>query len=82
MGVNPVDERDVTIEDDHPVFRVYMWSQPFPNVQVPPERVGWWNYAYELEECDVHQAIAWAQATLPKAAGTRCMCAIGGRTAA
>jgi hypothetical protein len=64
MEVNPVDERDVTIEDDHPVFRVYMWSQPFPNVHVPPERVGWWNYAYELKECDVHEAIAWAQDNL------------------
>lgn len=67
MEIRPVDERDVTSEDDHPVFRVYLWSQPFPNVHVPPERVGWWNYSYELTGCDVHQAIAWAQDNLAEA---------------
>ncbi|WP_461153459.1 hypothetical protein [Saccharopolyspora tripterygii] len=66
MRIRPVDERDVSIEDDHPVFRVHLWSPTAPAAQVPPERIGWWNDSYELRECDVHDAIAWAQDNVPE----------------
>ncbi len=61
MEVRPVDERDVSVEEHRPVFRVHLWSRTVANVHIPPERVGWRNDSYELTRCDVYEAIAWAR---------------------
>jgi hypothetical protein len=50
MDVRPVDPRDIEIEVDAPVYRVYFWKA---EAGVSTE--------YELSAAtDVHEAIAWA----------------------
>lgn len=58
------DPRDVTCEDERPVYRVYFWSRGQAPAEVPPEMVGY--YCREnrvLDAADVHEVIAWADRT-------------------
>jgi hypothetical protein len=53
--VNRVDPRDESWEGGHPVFRVYFWKRL--------EQGSFESEEFELLECEVTEALRWAEAT-------------------
>lgn len=66
MHAQGVDPRDVTWEDEQPVYRVYFWGRSKAPDNVPPEHVGYYCREYRVSDADdIHEVIAWAdQATV------------------
>ena len=59
MKTREVDPRDMTWEDDSPVFRVYFWkATPTPPDAENP--YSWRSMEYEVSEADVKEVINWA----------------------
>ncbi len=64
MRTEGVDPRDVTWEDDRPIYRVYFWGRGTAPAHVPPDLVGYYcNENRMLGASDVHEVIAWANQT-------------------
>lgn len=56
-----VDPRDVTWEDEQPVYRVYFWGRSKAPADVPPEHVGYYCREHRvLDADDIHEVITWA----------------------
>ncbi len=61
MQTHGVDPRDVTWEDDRPVYRVYFWGHGPATADVPPEQVGYSCREHRVMDADdVHEVLAWA----------------------
>jgi hypothetical protein len=61
-----VDPRDITWEENDPVYRVYFWHRPPPPAGVSADSVMWHCDEQRLTGAkDVHEVIGWAEARLP-----------------
>lgn len=59
MKVREVDPREMTWEDDSPVFRVYFWKAT-PTPPGAENAYSWESMEYEVSEADVKEVIHWA----------------------
>lgn len=55
MNAHLVDPRDTRWMRNNPKYRVYFW-QPQPS----PSSPGWISSEWEIDGCDVDEALAWA----------------------
>ncbi len=72
MRVQPVDPRDTRWEADRPAYRVYFWQQRDGH-----PGAGWASEEWQIEDADVHEVLAWADADEMHRAYTlyvRCKC--------
>lgn len=64
MIIEGVDPRDITWEDDRPVYRVYFWHQPPAPSGADQARAMWHCDEYRLTEAaDVEEVLGWARNT-------------------
>ncbi|MFH8411293.1 hypothetical protein ACH4FX_42005 [Streptomyces sp. NPDC018019] len=56
-----VDPRDITWEDEEPVFRVYFWKKTWES-EHPDEPDTYESIEWEVSEADVKEVISWADA--------------------
>ena len=58
MQAHPVDPRDQRWEVPKPVYRVYFWQRPAPELTGS----SWNSDEWRLEDADVDEVLSWAQA--------------------
>jgi len=61
MRVEPTDEKPITMNPSHPVYKVVVWERLTMPADVPAEQVGYNSHEWTVSEADAPEVLEWAK---------------------
>lgn len=61
VDVRAIDPRDISWEEDTPVFRVTFWRRQLPPTGIRPRDMGYEARELEVSNAEVDEVITWAE---------------------